>query len=241
MSRTLFISDLHLDASRPCITGALAHFLRANTDCDALYILGDIFEAWVGDDDDSPLATEVAALFRQFTQAGPTLYLMVGNRDFLLGKAFCNSVGARLLQDPTVIDLYGTPTLLMHGDSLCTGDQEYMKFRATARDPAWQADLMSQPIEARRALAAQLRSMSSEANSNKAEDIMDVTPSEVDREMLETGVTQLIHGHTHRPAKHQHTAGVRWVLGDWETQGWAVSATESDINLYNFQLDKMDL
>lgn len=236
MFRTLFISDLHLDASRPRITGALADFLQQNTDCDALYILGDIFEAWVGDDDDSPLAAEIATLFRAFTDAGPSLYLMVGNRDFLLGEAFCASVGATLLPDPTVIDLYGTPTLLMHGDSLCTADEDYMKFRATARDPAWQADLMSKPIEHRRALAAQLRSMSNEANSNKAEDIMDVTPSEVDREMQEAGVTQLIHGHTHRPAKHKVTNGVRWVLGDWEQTGWYIETRETKIDLIEFDI-----
>lgn len=233
MSRTLFISDLHLDASRPRITGALADFLKRSTDCDALYILGDIFEVWVGDDDDSALAAEIAALFRDFTAAGPSLYLMVGNRDFLLGKDFCAAVGAILLPDPTLIDLYGTPTLLMHGDSLCTADEEYMGFRATARNPDWQAQLMSQSIGERRALAAQLRSMSAESNSNKAEDIMDVTPSEVDREMAEAGVTQMIHGHTHRPARHKHAQGVRWVLGDWGPKLWYIEADDSTINLIN--------
>lgn len=236
MSRTLFISDLHLDASRPRVTGALADFLKQNTDCDALYILGDLFEVWVGDDEDTPLAFEITALFREFTAAGPALYLMVGNRDFLLGDAFCTSVGATLLPDPTIVDLYETPVLLMHGDSLCTGDAEYMTFRATARSPQWQAELMAQPIEARRALAAQLRSMSQESNSNKAEDIMDVTPSEVDRVMAEAGVDCLIHGHTHRPARHEVTAGTRWVLGDWETEGWYIKVDPVGIDLVKFNI-----
>ena len=236
MSRTLFISDLHLDASRPRISGALAGFLRQNTDCDALYVLGDLFEAWVGDDDNSPLASETASVFRAFAAAGPALYLMVGNRDFLLGESFCAVVGATLLPDPTVIDLYGTPALLMHGDSLCTADEEYMAFRARARDPAWQAEMLAKPIAERRALASQLRAMSSEANSNKAEDIMDVTPSEVDRVMAEAGVTRLIHGHTHRPGRHSVAGGERVVLGDWGQRGWFIEARPGEIDLLNFDI-----
>ncbi len=238
MSRTLFISDLHLDASRPHITGALADFLRDNSDCDALYILGDLFEAWVGDDDDAPLCLEVAALLHAFSAAGPKLFIMVGNRDFLLGEDFCASTGATLLPDPTVIDLYGTPTLLMHGDSLCTRDEEYMAFRAQARDPRWQAQLLSQPLEERRALAARLRIMSSEANSNKAEDIMDVTPSEVDRVMAEADVTRLIHGHTHRPGRHSVAHGERVVLGDWTATGWYISATSKSLELIEFDINQ---
>lgn len=236
MSRTRFISDLHLDPARPDITGALAAFLLRSKDCDTLYILGDLFEAWVGDDDDAPLAAEVAQLFREFTASGPRLYFMQGNRDFLLGDAFCNAVGGQLLPDPTVIDLYGTPTLLMHGDSLCTGDEEYMAFRATARNPEWQAELLSKPLSERRALAAQLRAASKEANSNKAEDIMDVTPSEVDRVMREAGVSRLIHGHTHRPARHDVALGERIVLGDWDVQGWYIEATSSSFELVKFDI-----
>ena len=236
MPRTLFISDLHLDSARPAIIAALADFLHSHSDADALYILGDLFEAWVGDDDDSPLAAEIAALFKDFTRSGTPLYLMQGNRDFLLGQAFCNAVGAELLPDPSVIDLYGTPTLLMHGDSLCTGDTEYMAFRAQARSAEWQADLLAKPLEERRALAAQLRSMSQEANSNKAEDIMDVTPSEVDRVMAEAGVTRLIHGHTHRPARHIVSAGERIVLGDWHERGWMIEARPGSVELSSFTI-----
>jgi UDP-2,3-diacylglucosamine hydrolase len=143
MPRSLFISDLHLDSSRPATIRALDTFLHDSIDADALYILGDLFEAWLGDDDDSPLARDVTALLRRFSDAGPHLYLMQGNRDFLLGERLCQAVGATFLADPVVIDLYGTPTLLMHGDSLCTADVEYQSFRNMARDPAWQADLLS--------------------------------------------------------------------------------------------------
>ena len=236
MQRTLFISDLHLDSARPAIIAALAAFLKNSTDADALYILGDLFEVWVGDDDDSPLAGEVTTLLREFTATGTPLYLMEGNRDFLLGQAFCDAVGAKLIQDPSVIDLYGTPTLLMHGDSLCTGDPEYMAFRATARSPAWQAELMAQSLAERRALATHLRSVSKEASSNKAEDIMDVTPSEVDRVMAEAGVTRLIHGHTHRPARHSVSAGERIVLGDWHDQGWVIEARPDSVELRSFAI-----
>ena len=236
MSGTCFISDLHLDASRPEITAALAEFLSRHRDCERLYILGDLFEAWIGDDDDAPIAREAAALLRDFTAAGPQLHILVGNRDFLLGERFCTSVGGTLLADPTVIDLQGTPTLLMHGDSLCTGDTEYQAFRRQARDPAWQADLLAKPLQERREMAARLRAMSREANSNKAEDIMDVTPSEVERVMGEHGVSQLIHGHTHRPKRHELPFGTRWVLGDWDSMGWMIRAAPGTLELLSFPI-----
>jgi len=236
VSSTLFISDLHLDTARPAVTRALAAFLAQHQHCERLYILGDLFEAWIGDDDDAPLAAEVAALLRDFTAAGPALFIMGGNRDFLLGEAFCEAVGAQLLPDPTVIDLYGESTLLMHGDSLCTSDTQYQAFRRTARDPQWQQQMLARSLAERRSLAGELRSMSREANSNKAEDIMDVTPPEVDKVMRTYGVTQLIHGHTHRPATHKVSAGYRWVLGDWHALGWAISASSTELNLYNFDI-----
>jgi UDP-2,3-diacylglucosamine hydrolase len=236
VSSTLFIADLHLDPARPVVTRALADFLSQHSNCDRLYILGDLFDAWIGDDDDAPFVTEVAAVLRRFTAAGPELFIMQGNRDFLLGNTFCQGVGAQLLPDPTVIDLYGKPTLLMHGDSLCTGDKEYQAFRSTARDPRWQAQLLALELPERRALASQMRSMSREANSNKAEDIMDVTPAEVEKVMREFGVKQLIHGHTHRPAEHAISTGRRWVLGDWGSRGWAITASSQNIELNNFVL-----
>jgi UDP-2,3-diacylglucosamine hydrolase len=236
MASTLFISDLHLDAARPHVGAALAAFLRRHRDCRRLYILGDLFEAWIGDDDDSPLARETAGMLQDFASGGPELLIMRGNRDFLLGERFCRSVGAALLDDPTAIDLHGTPTLLMHGDTLCTRDEAYQAFRRTARSPEWQAELLSKGLAERRAMADRLRQMSREASSRKAEDIMDVTPLEVERVMREHGVAQLIHGHTHRPARHEEPGGIRWVLGDWDTRGWVIEASGSGIELYNFHI-----
>lgn len=236
MASIFFISDLHLDPARPAVTRALAEFLASHTDCHQLYILGDLFEAWLGDDDDSPLAAEVKTLLRNFTDAGPELCIMVGNRDFLLGHAFCEAVGAKLITDPTLVDLHGQATLLMHGDSLCTADDAYQAFRRNARDPAWQAQLLGQPLEERRQLAGKLRAMSREANSIKSEDIMDVTPGEAEREMREHGAAQLIHGHTHRPARHETAAGPRWVLGAWEQQGWFIEASGEHTDLINFDI-----
>lgn len=238
MSSTLFISDLHLDPARPGVTRALADFLQQHSDCESLYILGDLFEAWVGDDDDSSLAVQVRGLLRDFSAAGPALYIMRGNRDFLLGEAFCGTVGAQLLDDPTPIDLHGVPTLLMHGDSLCTADSDYQDFRTTVTDPVWQTRVLARSLDQRRGLAAELRAMSGEANSNKAADIMDVTRDEVEKVMRAHGVRQLIHGHTHRPTRHEEVSGVRWVLGDWDTQGWAIEAARNKVNLYNFAINQ---
>jgi len=235
---TLFISDLHLDSARPHTTAALAQFLKNHRDCDTLYILGDIFEAWLGDDDDSALAAHIADLFTDFTQHGSALYLMRGNRDFLLGNDFAQRVGAKLLDDPTVISLYGTPTLLMHGDSLCTRDTDYQAFRTMAQDPAWQAQLLAKSLSERQAIAAHLRSVSKESGSNKAQDIMDVTPSEVVKQMRKFSVDRLIHGHTHRPERHDTGSGTRWVLGDWDTKGWALRIEEEDSSLYNFDINQ---
>ncbi len=238
MASTLFISDLHLDPSRPGTVRALATFLRRHADSRQLYILGDLFEAWPGDDDDSPLATDVSRMLRDFTRGGAGLGIMVGNRDFLLGQGFCAAAGAQLLPDPTVIDLYGKPTLLMHGDSLCTADAQYQAFRRKARDPIWQAHLLQEPLPRRRQLAGTLRAMSREANSMKSDDIMDVAEAEVLQQMRAHGVRQLIHGHTHRPARHEMTAGLRWVLGAWEDQGWFIEATAEGLSLNSFPINQ---
>ena len=236
MPATYFISDLHLEATRPGTVRALRRFLLEHQDCDALYILGDLFEVWVGDDDDAPLAREVAEMLQRFSAAGPSLYLMQGNRDFLLGKQFCEQVGAKLLRDPCVVNLYGEPTLLLHGDSLCTRDTEYQAFRKTTRTRAWQTELLSRSLEERRNLARELRNRSREANSNKAEDIMDVTLADVERALLDHEVRRMIHGHTHRPARHDHTAGTRWVLGDWDQLGWYLEVTPDSVSLVDFDI-----
>ncbi|TCO75686.1 UDP-2,3-diacylglucosamine diphosphatase [Chromatocurvus halotolerans] len=217
------ISDLHLDETRPAVTAGFDGFLGSLQHVDALYILGDLFEAWIGDDDDRPLVQSVSNLLSGLHERDITLYLMPGNRDFLLGESFCARTGAQLLPDPCVHLIGGVRTLLMHGDSLCTGDVDYQSFRQMTRDPDWQADVLARPLAERRRLASELRAMSQDANSLKADDIMDVDPGAVQEVMHRWGVMRLVHGHTHRPATHEMTAGTRWVLGDWGSHsGWRI-------------------
>ncbi|MCE8031819.1 MAG: UDP-2,3-diacylglucosamine diphosphatase [Halomonas sp.] len=238
MSTTLLISDLHLHPGAPEVTEGFLDWLdRRARGVDTLYILGDFFEAWIGDDlldhvDQDPsgnaaLALRVATALRQLTDDGTALYLMHGNRDFLLGHRFADAIGAKLVTDPAVLRFADEPVLLMHGDSLCTRDEAYMAFREQARNPAWQEQVLAMPLADRIQLATALRQQSGEATSNKAEDIMDVTPEEVERVMRDHGVTTLIHGHTHRPAVHEieidDQPARRIVLGDWQPgRGWEV-------------------
>jgi len=165
---------------------------------------------------------------------------MPGNRDFLVGDTYANKAGISIIDDGTVIDLYGTPTLLMHGDSLCTGDTEYQKFRQMVRNPQWQQQILTQPLTVRRALAAQMREKSQSMNSLKAEDILDVTPDEVVAQMKAAGVTQMIHGHTHRPARHpliiDGKPAERIVLGDWHDSGWCIKADQTGIELIDWEI-----
>lgn len=238
---TLFISDLHLHESRPAVTQAFYQFLdNRASGAEALYILGDFFDAWIGDDDDASLNAEVAQHLRQLSDQGTGIYMMHGNRDFLLGENFAKTAGATLIADPTLIDLYGQPTLLMHGDTLCTLDTEYQAFRQQVRSPAWQQQILAQPLAARRALAAQIRAQSKSMNSMKAEDIMDVTPEEVVRVMRDAGVRQLIHGHTHRPARHplaiDGMAAERIVLGDWHDSAWCIYADPGGLELRHWPI-----
>ncbi|MBC7193300.1 UDP-2,3-diacylglucosamine diphosphatase [Marinobacter sp.] len=226
---TLFISDLHLEESRPDITGAFLGFLEKRAmGVESLYILGDFFEAWIGDDENTPLQQQIAAALDEVRGSGTRIFLMHGNRDFLMGNDYCSRFDGTLLEDPAVIDLYGTPTLLMHGDSLCTADVEYQKFRARMRDPQMQKMMLARPLVERQQMARQLREMSMAKNQGKAEYIMDVTPEEVVKEVQAHGIQQLIHGHTHRPAIHELTANgspaKRIVLGDWDKNVWWVEA-----------------
>lgn len=227
MTSALLISDLHLEPGRPDITAALRRVLeQAAARHAAVYILGDLFEAWVGDDDDAALAEEVRTALRALTGAGVATYFMAGNRDFLVGEGFAGATGVTLLSDPTVHELGGEPTLLMHGDTLCTADTEYQALREQVRDPAWQQAFLAQPLAERRAFAEQARAESAAATAGKDEGIMDVTPAEVQRVMAEHGVRRLIHGHTHRPASHQlEVEGAparRIVLGAWHERGWSL-------------------
>lgn len=238
---TLFISDLHLHESRPQVTRAFFQFLYTQAvHAEALYILGDFFDAWIGDDDDSELVQDVANGLHKLSELGVAIHFMHGNRDFLLGKAYAKKAGMELIPDGITIDLYGTPTLLMHGDSLCTDDVEYQQFRAMVRSPQWQQQILAQPLAARRALAAQMRAKSQSMNSLKADDIMDVSPTEVVIQMEAARVIRMIHGHTHRPARHSLTINnkpaERIVLGDWHDSGWCIKADENSIDLIDWNI-----
>jgi len=221
---TLFISDLHLDAARPEIGDELIRFLTKEAcKADALFILGDLFESWIGDDHPEPAYHAVKLALGKCGKAGTPVYLMHGNRDFMLSETFAAETGCTLLPDPTRIDLYGTPTLLMHGDSLCTDDDEYQQIRARVRDPAWQQQARTLAVDKRLEIAAQARELSAQAKQGKQETIMDVNQDEVLRVIEEHQVDLLIHGHTHRPGSHSLDAGkrkvTRIVLGDWYTTG----------------------
>ena len=220
MSEQLFIADLHLSAERPDTLALFLRFLSERaSQADALYILGDLFDAWIGDDDDSALAEQVRTALSNLTHGGTALYIQHGNRDFLLGEDFLNATGARLLDETAVVDLDGQPTLLMHGDLLCSDDNDYQQARLMLRSPAFIQDFLSRPLAERAALAAEYRKRSGEATSLKAEDIMDVNPLTVADYLRHHDVLRLIHGHTHRPGQHEHdVAGrvaERWVLGEW--------------------------
>jgi UDP-2,3-diacylglucosamine hydrolase len=241
---TIFVSDLHLHELRPQITRAFFYFLQTQAiNADSLYILGDFFDAWIGDDDDSELAQQVAEQLSALKQKGTTIYFMPGNRDFLLGDIYAKKSGMQLLNDPTFIDLYGKPTLLLHGDSLCTGDAEYQQFRQMVRSATWQQQVLAQSLETRRALAAQLRQTSKSMNSLKADDIMDVAPAEVVSVMEKVHVHLMIHGHTHRPARHSllvnnNQSAERIVLGDWHEYGWYLKVDKNYLELIKFNIDE---
>ena len=217
---TLFISDLHLSPERPDKLALFYKLLNGPAlDVDALYILGDLFEAWIGDDDTTSPHREIVEALARYAATGKPLYLMHGNRDFLMGPEFEARSGGRLLPDPSLIDLYGEKTLLMHGDTLCTQDTDYQAFRKQVRDPRWIAGFLQKPLVERAAIASNLREGSRAATRQKEAEIMDVEPAAVSQTMIDHGVRQLIHGHTHRPAIHrfemQGQSARRIVLGDW--------------------------
>jgi len=221
---TLFISDLHLTTERPAIGEAFLRFLQGEArQAESLYILGDLFEIWLGDDAVVPVYQPFIEGLKALTDSGTPCYVMRGNRDFLLGERFEAITGTTLLPDPYLLDLYGTPTLLMHGDLLCTDDVDYLKFREMVLSQAWQDEFLSMTVEERVEYGRQLREKSREAISGKQVDIMDVNAAEVQRIMREYGVLRLIHGHTHRPAVHPFELdgkpAQRIVLPEWYEQG----------------------
>jgi UDP-2,3-diacylglucosamine hydrolase len=234
---TLFISDLHLHPSRPhIIDGFLTYLQSVQGEAEALYILGDLFEAWVGDDHPEVAFLPVKAALAQCNASGTPVLIMHGNRDFLIGETFARETGCSLLEDPVLVDLYGIRTLLIHGDSLCTDDQEYQQLRSRLRDPEWQRQALSLPVEERLQLAMEARELSALSSRDKDEYIMDVNQGEVLRTLTASGAQRLIHGHTHRPGVHEfeHNGETlqRIVLGDWYEQG---SVLEVEANHYELR------
>ena len=223
-------------------------FLKRIEGCDALYILGDFFEVWLGDDYTNPYIDQINQALIQLTDSGTQLYFMHGNRDFLIGQDWCNTLPCTLLEAPHTVTLGDTQVLLMHGDELCTDDVDYMKARIMLRNPAWQSEFLSKPIEQRIAFAQQLRSESIDSQKDKSDDIMDVNQQAVDQAMDQASVNLMIHGHTHRPKahrwQHQGHARSRYVLGDWGNSddslpalGWMIRYQPGDdIRLESFTL-----
>ncbi|HTT07613.1 MAG TPA: UDP-2,3-diacylglucosamine diphosphatase [Gammaproteobacteria bacterium] len=233
---TLFISDLHLSAHRPEKLALFRELLQwAAGRVDALYILGDLFEVWVGDDDNTPPYPDIIAALRTVSIASTPLYVMRGNRDFLMGARFEMLTGGRLLPDPYVTEFYGQRVLLMHGDLLCTHDRDYQNFRRKVRNPRWQRRFLSLPLFLRKLSGKCARLRSRLALRHKPAYIMDVDATAVERSMREHGVRLLIHGHTHRPAVHNLTIdgqpALRVVLGDWYEQDSALLLDAGDPQL----------
>ncbi len=222
---TLFISDLHLYAGRPAITELFLDFLRTRAAAaEALYILGDLFEFWVGDDATSEdQFRPIVDAIRRLTASGVPVRVMRGNRDFLMGPGFESDTGCRLLPDPSMVDLYGTRVLLMHGDTLCTADTEYMAFRTQIRNRAWQRDFLTKSLAERNTIFSSYREISKASTAKKSPEIMDVTQDAVESALRAHGAFNLIHGHTHRPGEHvfklDGRKARRVVLGDWYQHG----------------------
>jgi UDP-2,3-diacylglucosamine hydrolase len=238
---TLFISDLHLSPERPDIIRLFGGFLEHTaSQAKALYILGDLFEVWIGDDFVPPGLDAVISELAKLTENGTPTYVMRGNRDFLLGNQFEAQTGCRLLDDHEVIELYGQPTLLMHGDLLCTDDVDYLKFRAMVRNPQWQEQFLAKSVQERIGMAKAARQESQTKTQQLANEIMDVNADTVANTMQQWNVQRLIHGHTHRPATHQlSVAGrpaTRIVLGDWYEQGSVLRCTTDRCELENLPL-----
>jgi UDP-2,3-diacylglucosamine hydrolase len=244
VKRALFISDLHLAGGRPETSEQFFRFLQEEAvRADALYVLGDLFESWAGDDEladgrGDPLAAEVAAAFKDLSRQGVRVWFMHGNRDFLAGKGFLGASGAQLMDDPSVIKIAGKRVALLHGDTLCTDDHDYQAWRRTVRSAAWQREFLAKPLAARREAVASLREQSREVVHAKPMDIMDVNTDAVRTAFRNLGVNRMIHGHTHRPARHEiEVDGARcerWVLPDWYGAGGYLALDDVGPRLVSF-------
>jgi len=241
----LFISDLHLKPEQPEVAAAFFRFVREQAPlADALYILGDLFEVWVGDDDDEVFYRQVVTALKTLTDSGVPFYFMHGNRDFLVGDRFAKETGGTVFYDDFVVQtLFDQQVVLMHGDSLCTDDTEYMQFREMVRNPEWQKPLMDLSLDDRREFAKGLRETSQEKNQEKSMDIQDVVSAEVDTIFQNTGCRLLIHGHTHRPKIHNVAVKgsdekyYRIVLGDWDAKGWYLMLYDAGFELVEFEIE----
>ena len=235
MPHSLFISDLHLSADEPHGMAAFRRFLaEAAPQAAALYILGDLFDYWAGDDDlEDAFHAGVIAGLRDLARHGTKIYLLRGNRDLLMGEALANACHATLLNDPVLIDLYGVPTLLSHGDTLCTHDAEYQHYRAQVHDANFQQQFLAKPLAERKAYIAQLRKRSIAEKQIKDSALMDVSDEAVAALLREQNYPRLIHGHTHRPNRHEHIVDghtcERWVLGDWNNKANALRCDSGGI------------
>lgn len=236
---TLFIADLHLSTEEPAITAGFLRLLAGEARAaDALYILGDLFEAWIGDDDPNPLHTQIADAIHALVNSGVPCYFIHGNRDFLIGQRFARQSGMILLPEEQVLTLYGKRILIMHGDTLCTDDIGYLRFRAKVHQPWLQKLFLALPLFIRQRIAAKMRAGSKASNQTKSETIMDVNPQAVIDVMARHQVQHLIHGHTHRPAIHDlvigHHPARRYVLGAWHREGSMIKVSDTDIGLLFF-------
>ncbi len=244
MGPDLLISDLHLSRERPLIADRFREFLKGQAvAARTLYILGDLFDYWVGDDElrapgADPLASEVVAALNALARGGTAVFVMQGNRDFLLGSEFFSACDALPLADPSIANVGGVRTLLMHGDTLCTDDLDYMAWRSTARSAVWQAEFLAAPLDERRARSRALRIESEARKRTKSAAIMDVNPDTVREAFRRHAVTRLIHGHTHRPGHHdielEGRRCERWVLPDWYETGGYLRAENGTARLVSF-------
>lgn len=238
--RTLFIADLHLSEQEPAITAGFLRFLQREAyQADALYILGDFFEYWIGDDDPQPLHREIASALHALTNSGVPCYFIHGNRDFLIGKRFAQECGMTLLPQEKRLSLYGHPILIMHGDTLCTDDVDYQRYRRKVNNPFIQKLFSWLPLRTRLNIAAKMRDRSQMTNDGKSEAIMDVNQQAVIEALERNQAEWLIHGHTHRPAIHNvdmpnGEQAKRAVLGAWHYQGSMISVTPEGIELIEF-------
>jgi UDP-2,3-diacylglucosamine hydrolase len=232
-----FISDLHLSENTSSVTEGFFEFLKTTAqELSHLYILGDLFEAWVGDDDDSELATSVMQKINHATQNGLEIFFIHGNRDFLCGQKFAEQSNLTLLPDPFFLNFFDLKIALSHGDSFCIEDLEYIKFKKEVRSQEWQLEFLQKSLNDRLNIASNMRDASQKNNINKDFAIMDVTPIAIEDFFAEHHIDLLIHGHTHRPNTHQINSGTRIVLGDWHKTGWCLMLDEQQQELKEFTL-----